>query len=366
MESARQLSKHLRLFVYVSSATLLSLHAVGGTRLVEGLSPDSFLPVISYLPALPVTIMTAILMIIFAHKNSLRLAAVALALMHYLVCGDYSGRSIVSRIEIEQKAVASAVNSQVNMPLRIAAANVQYLHQGPTKVGSMLEQLNVDVWLLSEFETTKEQEAKFLAEMPGYRLVVGKMRDVAVVTRLPVLSWTEVSLPSRQTSLRARNSFAMQEQNEHRSFLHLVLESPNGPVNVLPIRFTAGRPPSDDPRDQWAWGRYLLREQAREVDVFSTFVSQLSGPVIFGGDLNATHGSSIVRKLRGIGRDVYLEKNLFGDYTFRTFTPWLPPVPTMRLDYLFVKGTAKIVRAWRDLAEFSDHYPIIGEFYIGG
>jgi putative hemolysin len=154
MESARQLSKHLRLIAYVSTAALLILHAAGGTRLVEVFSPDSFLPVISYLPALPVTISAASLMLLLAPKHSLRFAAIALAMMHYLVCGDYSGRSIVNRIEIEQKAVAAAVNSQMNMPLRIAAANVQYLHQGPTKVGSMLEQLNVDVWLLSEFETT--------------------------------------------------------------------------------------------------------------------------------------------------------------------------------------------------------------------
>ena len=286
--------------------------------------------------------------------------------MHYLVCGDYAARTMFKQIDIEQKAVASSAHAAGAMPLRVAAANVQYLHQGPTRVGSMLAQLDADVWLLSEFETSKEQEEEFLANMPGYHLVVGRMRDVAVVTRLPVLSWREVPLPSRQTSLRARNSLKAQEKNGQRSFLHVELDTPSGAVHVLPVRFIAGRPPSDHPLDQFTWGRYLLREQAREVDVFSSYVSQLSGPVIFGGDLNATHGSPIVRKLRGVARDVYLDSNPFGDYTFRTFTPWLPPMPTMRLDYLFVKGAAQTVRAWRDLTEFSDHYPIIGEFSIGG
>lgn len=358
MQQVVPAAKAVRLTVFVAAVVVLGMHVCSGRLASDPLSPGSVFPALSYVPALPLTLLAFLLMALTARHGRQRVLAAAVAASHYLLCGDYAAYRFFERFERDAYAGTASI--------RVGAANVQYLHQGPAYVGRELHKLDTDVWLLSEFETSSTQEQDFLAQLPDYELVIGRSRDVAVLSRQPVLDWKEIPLPSHQTSLRQRNSIAAQTGHPKRSFLHVTIGTSEGPVHVIPLRFIAGRPPADDPMSQFRWGRYLLREQAREVDAFASYVAGINGPVIFGGDLNATHASVVVRRLRKIGRDVYLESNPFGDYTFRTFTPWLPPLATLRLDYLFATSQVDIMRSWRELKKISDHYPIIGDFTIGG
>ena len=122
----------------------------------------------------------------------------------------------------------------------------------------------------------------------------------------------------------------------------------------------AGRPKDHSLRESTKWGKYLLISQNQELSVFTTYLQTLTGPFIFGGDLNVTPNTEIIHRLNHYAEDTFLEKHMFGAFTFKL------SFPTMRLDYLFhskdvIPKKSEVVKLKTVL---SDHFPISAEFLI--
>ena len=103
----------------------------------------------------------------------------------------------------------------------------------------------------------------------------------------------------------------------------------------------------------------MFHEQTAESEFFARYLSELRGPVIFGGDLNACPESRTVTRLRAIATDAYMANNFFGDFTFRVESP------TMRIDYLFCMNGVASRTASRPQVVVSDHYPVLATFVLG-
>jgi endonuclease/exonuclease/phosphatase (EEP) superfamily protein YafD len=100
---------------------------------------------------------------------------------------------------------------------------------------------------------------------------------------------------------------------------------------------------------------------------FACYVEGLKGPVLFGGDLNATSSSTSIMRLKALARDAYMELHAFGAFTFKT--KLLPiqkekNMPALRLDYLFVRNGLTPARVEVLPGEVSDHFPVYGEFLV--
>ena len=150
------------------------------------------------------------------------------------------------------------------------------------------------------------------------------------------------------------------ESGVHRSFVHVVINVNGNEVNVLALRLIAGRPKDKSIVESMRWGKYLLLAQNEELAVFIKYIHSLTGPVIFGGDLNVPPNSEIIHQINHIADDTYLDEHTFGTYTFKV------SFPTVRLDYLFhskdiISERSEVIKVNPPL---SDHYPINAEFLI--
>jgi endonuclease/exonuclease/phosphatase (EEP) superfamily protein YafD len=140
--------------------------------------------------------------------------------------------------------------------------------------------------------------------------------------------------------------------------MHLRVNFHGTTVNLISVRFIAGHAPSTGLADELEWGRYLLATQNDEARFLREYVSRLKGPVIFGGDLNATPTSRIIRELGAFATDAYLTNHWVGLPTFPT------AFPTERLDYLFSGYGVVATQAERPDLLISDHYPVMARFAV--
>lgn len=243
--------------------------------------------------------------------------------------------------------------------LRVLALNVRYYSHGVERVAAYIQSRQPDVALLSENTLSDSEREAFENRLKGYRFLMGRHESTALCSRLQVVSWKEVELPSLQVSLTKGNTIdAIGQRGVHRAFTHAVVDFHGTHINVISVRFVAGRARTKSLGERYRWGRYLLEMQRREVAFFRDYLSTLSGPFVFGGDLNATPSSAPVRQLRAVAADAYLERHLLGGFTFRT------KLPTMRLDYVFHSPelVTRECRVLRDIV--SDHFPVWAEFSL--
>ncbi|HXX62375.1 MAG TPA: endonuclease/exonuclease/phosphatase family protein [Bacteroidota bacterium] len=242
--------------------------------------------------------------------------------------------------------------------IRVVTLNVEYYADGVDKVMDAIDRLDVDVTLLGEHVLSPAQSELMRNRLNGRTLIAGHPNSTAILSRLPVIWWREVELPSHEASLSGGNDPDEIIKRPHRSFIHAVVRSDSQDVHVISIRFIAGRPKDHSLRENLRWGRFMFREQLKESEFFAHYVSGLKGPVIFGGDLNACPSSMTVSRIRRVATDAYLEHNFFGDMTFRT------EFPTMRIDYLFCMNGVRSVAASRPRIIVSDHFPVLGSFAL--
>lgn len=257
----------------------------------------------------------------------------------------------------------------LNFPsLRVMAWNVQYYDSGIERVLAEIKRHEPDVVLMSEHVIRREFTDIFALMAYPYQLVTGQHGDAAVLTRLPILETEEVMLPSRQTNLVGANLLDGQILNPRRSFVRVKVDAGGVPVDVISVRFVAGRAQSESPLDTVPWGNYLWETQRREVKWFSRYFEKLGmGHFIFGGDLNAPPSSWTIRQMKLIGRDTYLEHHWYGNYTFRSKIFRFQKkknMPMIRLDYIF--ASAEIATDYLDISKtnLSDHDALIGDFSI--
>jgi endonuclease/exonuclease/phosphatase (EEP) superfamily protein YafD len=241
--------------------------------------------------------------------------------------------------------------------LSVLALNTQCYQQGVDRIGAFIHASNSDVVLLSENHTSKEKTLKDV--LPNHWQLHGTENETAIATRLPVVSFQLVELPTKEISLTKHNQVEALKKGVSRKFAHAVILYQNQPIHVISLRFIAGRGPSYEPWDQLTWGIHLLKEQQAELKFVMRYLSNLRGPVIFGGDLNAPPGSFPIKRLSENFQDSRFTSHTFGGFTFRNTV-----LPTLRLDYIyhskeFVTKSLDIMKV-----KVSDHYPVIGEFYL--
>jgi endonuclease/exonuclease/phosphatase (EEP) superfamily protein YafD len=242
--------------------------------------------------------------------------------------------------------------------LSVVALNVQYYSFGAEKVAQAIKKLGADVALLSENVLDAAEAEVVQRELYPSSFRMGKSGETAIASKHRILEFKEVELPTFQASLTGPSRLDQSQAGVHRSFSHAVIEVDGTPVNLISVRLIAGRAPASDPLSQISWGLYLMRSQNAEVEFLKSYLAQLKGPFVIGGDLNAPPSAPVVRALRELASDAYLATHHLGKATFRVRAPLL------RIDYLFASTELVPVDSRRVDVEVSDHFPVFAEFQL--
>jgi len=305
---------------------------------------------ISYLPPIwlliPVTI--SAVLFYFLQKKIIAMITAVIYILYFLVMGDYSFNFLSYNQEIDSES----------KPLSVLALNVQYYSKSEKRVFDYIDSMDADIVLLSENTLAKENINTFNNISRKYHLCIGKKDETAIFSKYPIIFCKQVDLPTSQASLSGSNIIEKLESNPNRSFSHIKINYFGIEVNIISIRFIAGRPKSKSLRDQVAWGNYLARKQAEEIHFFMSYLKKLDGPIIFGGDLNAPPNAKIINDLSKIANDAAYLNSFIPLPTFRT------KFPVMRLDYIFATREIKVVDYSRPKIEVSDHFPVFAKFRI--
>ena len=272
------------------------------------------------------------------------------AALFFLIYGDVSLGALGG--VFSQQAIAS------RHEIRAVTLNVEYYAMGVDKVMDAIDRLDADVVFLGEHVLTPAQAEAMSRRLGGRTLIAGHPNSTALISRLPVVWWREVELPSHEASLSGGNDPDEVVTHPHRTFIHAVVRSDSQYVHVISVRFVAGRPKDHSLRETLRWSAFMFSEQTKESEFFAHYLSTLRGPVIFGGDLNACPEARTVSRLRAIATDAYMANNFFGDFTFRVESP------TMRIDYLFCMNGVAAVAASRPSVIVSDHFPVLATFAL--
>jgi endonuclease/exonuclease/phosphatase (EEP) superfamily protein YafD len=243
----------------------------------------------------------------------------------------------------------------------VLSINLRYFSFGTQRLVEVFQKYQPDVIFLSETVPTFWDKQWMGMAMPQYRFLSTRTSETALLTRLPVESFREVELPTRQASLEFPNEVKEQMSHSHRAFGHAQLWVGKQLVHFIPIRFVAGRGPEGKVSKQLNWGRYLLKSHLEELEFFRKYLGELTGPMMLGGDLNATPGSFVVHGMTSTGiRDVWFDKHFWGGHSFSTFK-----IPFVRLDFLFASPSIYTSQLHHIPELISDHEVLWGSFVMG-
>lgn len=296
------------------------------------LSPSWLLP--------PVLLLSIVLF--FLDRKKLSLITIIVYLIYFLLIGDVSFKSVFSNNKID--------NSETQ--LSVLSLNVRYYSYGEDKIFNFIDSVDADIVLLSE-NTLPPDSIMIIGNIgKKYYVCSGKKYETAILSKYPVLLCREIELPTHQASLSGSNDIDSLYINPKRSFTHIRFSFKNREMDALSVRLIAGRPKSNKLKDQVEWGRYLVKKQTEEIEVFVNYLKTLEGPIVFGGDLNAPPNAKILKPLYNIADDAAYVNNFFPSPTFRT------EFPVVRLDYIFTMNGFKTVEYSRLKADVSDHLPV--------
>ncbi len=301
-----------------------------------------FVPPLWFFPAVAIAVILAL-------SSRRATAAIVLSVIYGVLVAGFGDFSIPFFRE-------GADHGRHSQTMRVAALNVRYYSYGLDKVLDEVKRTNADLTLLSENVLAPDQIPHVEKALAPASFRMDHENGTAIVSRYPIISYTEVTLPSHEASLSGGNDIDSMDAHPHRSFSHAILDVNGTMVNAISIRFIAGRPKDHSLRENLIWGRYLLRVQKQEVTFFTEYLSRLNGPIVFGGDLNAPPRSKTMREIERIAHDAQLDHNFWGGVTFRT------EFPTLRIDYLFGMNGMESIAARRLNEEVSDHFPVYAEF----
>ncbi len=248
--------------------------------------------------------------------------------------------------------------------ISIVALNLRYYSFGFDAIVEAINKMDVDFYLLSENDIKPEQIEVMKERVHPGVFHMGQQESTAIISRYPVLEFREVKFPTRQASLFDGNTPEEIQGNPFRSFVHAIVDVNGTRTHIISVRFIAGRAANRQLGNVINWGFHVLAAQQRETDFFLEYLSHLEGPVIFGGDLNATPTSIVVRRLSASATDLYLSDHFWGGFTFGTSFPPLTNIPNSRLDYLFAMNEVQPVRSEILDIVISDHYIVYAECLI--
>ncbi len=248
--------------------------------------------------------------------------------------------------------------------ISIIALNLRYYSFGFEEIVDAVNEMDADLYLLSENEIAAEQIIALKKRIAPKSFYMGQQESTAVISRYPVVEFKEVKFPTRQASLFDGNSIEDLKDNPFRSFVHAVVDIEGTPVHVISVRFIAGRAANRQFDNVIRWGFHVFDAQQKEMAFFLDYLKELKEPVIFGGDLNATPRSIVIRKLSEVSTDLYLQDHIWGGTTFGTPFPPRTNLPTARLDYIFGMNQVQPLRSEKLDIVISDHYPVLAECLI--
>jgi len=314
----------------------------------------SLIQIFGYVPFFWILAVSAVVLLLFilVRKLNIALSYLGIIILFVFLLNDFSLKFF--RKQIPQQTVSYD-------SLKVIAYNVKYYSFGIEKISGFINESGYDVVLLSESVLTPEKLEYLKKSLPSYTILSDNGHDLSILSKYPVLSYKIVELPTYLASLSSSNDIEkIKAGGVHRSFVHAVIDVNGTSVNVLSLRLLAGRPKDHTIAESIKWGKYLLNAQDEEVAVFIDYLKTLSGPIIFGGDLNVTPNTQVIHKLNLYAEDTYHEKHMFGTLTFKL------SFPTMRLDYLFhskdvLSKRSEVVKLKTPL---SDHFPVMAVFLI--
>jgi endonuclease/exonuclease/phosphatase (EEP) superfamily protein YafD len=341
----------LKVFAWILAVLVTALLVISTFDHLDAFSSNAAFYGLDYLPALwlgALAVLPIVLFILLGQKKFAYPIFIVTSI-YTAAFGDFSLSFLVPRNH------PSSIGTN---KVTVAALNVQYYTHGIKEVLEGILSLDADVALLSENDLPDSLSSMFNKIIAPMQMRMGHRNSVAILSRYPINDFKEIELPSYEASLSGSNDIDDLSHHSHRSFVHAVLNVHGTLLNVVSIRFIAGRPKNNTIEENLRWGKYLLATQMQEVEVFTAYVRGLRGPVIFGGDLNAPPLSKPMRKIQRMATDAYMANHLWGDYTFRT------EMPTMRLDYLFSMNNVIPDHARRPHLTVSDHFPVVADFWI--
>jgi len=290
---------------------------------------------------LPVLLLSILLF--FLNSKRLSLITIIVYLIYFLLLGDVSFKSVFSNNKID--------NGEIQ--LSVLSLNVRYYSEGEDKVFNFIDSVDADIVLLSENTLTADSIISLTALEEKYFIFTGKKYETAIFSKLPVISYEEIDFPTHQASLSGSNNIETLINNPHRSFSHIKFRFNDKEVNAISVRLIAGRPKTNKLKDQVEWGKYLVKKQTEEIETLVNYLKTLEGPIVFGGDFNATPNAIIMKPLYSIADDAAYATNFIPSPTFRA------EFPLVRLDYIFTMNGFKTVKYFKMNTVVSDHLPIL-------
>ena len=213
------------------------------------------------------------------------------------------------------------------------------------RVADLVRATRADVVLLQEVDRGTRRsgnvdQPSVLAQRTGYGVAFGKTLDydggeygIAILTRWPIGEQELVRLPVEPPQQRSGGSY------EPRGAQRVRLGTSDGTITVVNTHLDASR---DD---------HYRRQEIRTV----LAITREAGTVVLvGGDFNSTPESEVQADVREAGvRDAWLVCGQGDGFTYPA------NVPTKRIDYLYLTGTATCSRAEVLDSQASDHRPLL-------
>jgi endonuclease/exonuclease/phosphatase family metal-dependent hydrolase len=213
------------------------------------------------------------------------------------------------------------------------------------RVADLVRATRADVVLLQEVDRGTRRsgnvdQPSVLAQRTGFGVAFGKTLDydggeygIAILSRWPIADQRLVRLPVEPPQQRSGGSY------EPRGAQRVSLRPASGEITVVNTHLDASR---ED---------HYRRQEIRTV---LAIARDAGSGVLVGGDFNSTPESEVQAGIRQAGvRDAWLVCGQGDGFTYPA------NVPTKRIDYLYLTGTATCSRAEVLDSQASDHRPLL-------
>jgi endonuclease/exonuclease/phosphatase (EEP) superfamily protein YafD len=223
--------------------------------------------------------------------------------------------------------------------LRVMSHNLLYSSRDAAALFRQIDRIQPDVLLLQEvgrFWAGALQELRdrfpFGLELPRIDLS-SHGHGVVLLSRHPILERDQRSLGAPTVRFAAAR-LAVGEQRLWVASMHAA--KPNGPA--------------------------ALRLQQAQLDEVAAWINERDGPVVLGGDLNATACAPQIRRLLA-ATGLSLDQQASPSQAFVSTFPAVLPVLGLKLDHILVRGLT--IRQARTLPPGgSDHRPVVAEIAL--
>lgn len=229
------------------------------------------------------------------------------------------------------------------------------------QVASFIENEKPDVVCLQEFYT--DNPANIKSTLPGYpykhyhfiRIRKNYYFGNMIASKKPILSKGEITFPqSTNLSIYADIKLGREILRVYNNHLESYSLSPSALIKRLR---NGTHKLSDEIREVHAKMRTSNIKRADQVNKILQHIRTSEYKSIICGDFNDTPMSYTYQQLRKVSKDTFLEagRGFSSTYSFL----W----PLLRIDYILVPDSYKVINHTTPRNGYSDHYPVITEIH---